>query len=151
VFGLACHALEAFLGGTMLVSGLAHLRGDHATRINRESDLQTDGALGLVEQRAPRRVAVVEGVDAVGSQLAAACHQIDRWKMTAAGDADVLARDVGGEAAGDQGQILLKCHVDPAVLAHGVRVGQFERLIGPRQVVEHVAGDLTQRFLHGGQ
>ena len=71
--------------------------------------------------------------------------------MAAARVADVLARDIGRQTAGNQRQILLQGHFDPAVLVDWVRVGQLEWLDGARQSVEAVAGNLAQEFLSGGQ
>ena len=48
-----------------------------------------------------------------------------------------------------QGQILLQGHLDPAVFAARVGIGELEGLDGPRQIVEDIAGDLAQEFLRG--
>ncbi len=58
--------------------------------------------------------------------------------MAAARSADVLAGDVGGQAAGDQGKILLQGHFDPAVFADGVGICQLERFDGASQRIQRI-------------
>ncbi len=151
MLGLTRDPFHSLLGRPVLVNGLAHLRGHHASRIDGKRQLQADAALVLVQGGAARRLTVGEGIHAVGLQLVAAADQVERGEMAAARGTDVFARDVGRQSAGYERKILLQRHVDPAVFADGVRACQVERLDGTGQPVEGVAGDFAQQLQSGGQ
>ena len=71
--------------------------------------------------------------------------------MAAARRAHVLPGDVRRQTARYQGEILLQGHVDPALFAARIGIGQLERFDGTRQIIEHIAGDLAQQLLSGCQ
>ena len=67
--------------------------------------------------------------------------------MAAARGADVVARDVRRQSAGNQRKVLLQRHVDPAVFADRVRGCELKGFDGAGQPIEGIAGDLAQQLL----
>src|SRR3984893_19602859 len=127
----------------MLVDGLPDLRANHASGVQRESQLDADRALILIDGGIAVWRAVGVDAGAVGVDFVAACHEVKRRKMSAARSTHVFSGNVRSQAAGDQRQILLQGPFPPSVFADRGGIGQFEWLDVTWQAVGEIKGRLA--------